>query len=453
MANNKGVYHARWEQSFVRIMTPLEEFIQRQTTSGVLLMICAVIALFIANSALYEKYEHFLHTYAGFVIGDFKFQLSALHWINEALMAGFFFIMGLELKRELLVGELASPKQALLPITAALGGVLIPAGAYLVVNWSSGSLSGWGIPMATDIAFAIGALSLLGARVPKNLVTFLIALAIVDDLIAVAVIALFYTEHIDVVTLIYAAGCTGLLAAMNLWGIRRPLPYAVVGAVLWAAMLASGIHATIAGIIVAFVIPIRPKFEPQTFIDRIKESAHKMQKAIGDTPDIIHNNRFRSLVTALDDGATLAQAPAQRLEHMLHIPVAYIVIPIFALANAGIPIDFESFGEYLENAITVGVLVGLLVGKPLGIVGFTWLTVKVGWAELPAGLNMKHIFGVGMLGGIGFTMSIFIADLGFASSPHDLLMAKTGILLASAIAGLGGFCWLLLHTKKPSEPD
>jgi NhaA family Na+:H+ antiporter len=450
--HGKGVYQAPWEQSFVRMMTPLEEFIHRQTTSGVLLMICAVIALVVANGPLLEEYERLLHTYAGFNVGDFKFKLSLHHWINEALMAGFFFIMGLELKRELLVGELASPKRALLPIMAALGGVLVPAGAYVAVNWSSGSLNGWGIPMATDIAFAIGALSLLGARVPKTLVTFLIALAIVDDLVAVAVIALFYTEEIDVITLIYAVGCTGLLAAMNLWGIRRMLPYAVVGTVLWAAMLASGIHATIAGIVVAFVIPIRPKFEAQAFIERVKESAHKMQKSIADTPDIIHNTRLRSLVSALDDASTLAQAPAQRLEHSLHLPVAYIVIPVFALANAGIPIDFTDFADYLENPITLGVLVGLLVGKPVGIVGFTWLTVKLGWADLPTGLNMNHILGVGMLGGIGFTMSIFIADLGFASSPHDLLMAKTGILLASAIAGLGGFLWLVLHTEKPARP-
>ncbi len=451
MAGNKGVNIARWERSFVRILTPLEEFIHRQTTSGILLMICAVIALVIANTPLYDDYSHLLHTRAGIKVGGLEFSLSIHHWINEALMAGFFFVMGLELKRELMVGELATPKQALLPIMAAIGGVLVPAGAYVAVNYSSGSLSGWGIPMATDIAFAIGALSLLGARIPKNLVTFLIALAIVDDLVAVAVIALFYTAQIDVLTLFYAAGCTGLLMAMNLWGIRRPLPYAIVGTVLWGAMLASGIHATIAGIVVAFVIPIRPKFEPQAFINRIKESAVKMQKAIADNADIIHNNRLRALVTALDDGATLAQAPAQRLEHALHLPVAYIVIPVFALANAGIPVDFAGFGEYLNHPITLGVLVGLLIGKPIGIVGFTWLTVKLGWADLPAGLTMKHILGVGMLGGIGFTMSIFIADLGFANSTNDLLMAKTGILLASAIAGVSGFVWLMLQTRDESD--
>ena len=447
MAKNKGIYHAPWEKSFERILSPLEEFIHRQTTSGVLLMICAVVALVIANSPLHEDYEHFLHTDIGISMGSGVFSLSIHHWINEALMAMFFFIMGLELKRELLVGELSSPSQALLPIMAAIGGMVVPALGYFVFNTSGPEAKGWGIPMATDIAFAIGALSLLGPRVPKNLITFLIALAIVDDLGAVAVIALFYTASIDMLALVYAGGCTMLLLFLNLAGIRRPLPYAALGILLWACMLASGIHATIAGILIAFVIPIRPKFEPELFIKRVQESSVNMEAAIADSADIIHNNRFRSLVISLGDGVQLVQAPAQRLEHGLHLPVAYIVIPIFALANAGIPIDFAGFGQYLQHPITQGVLAGLLLGKPLGIAGFTWITVKLGWAELPAGLNMKHILGVGLLGGIGFTMSIFIADLGFVNRPEQLLMAKTGILLASAVAGLAGFFWLMLQTQ------
>jgi NhaA family Na+:H+ antiporter len=448
---DKGVYHAPWEKSFDRIITPLEEFIHRQTTSGVLLMICAVIALVIANGPLYHDYQHFLHTEISLAFGNSEFSLSIHHWINEALMALFFFIMGLELKRELLVGELSSPRQALLPIMAAIGGMAIPALCYVVLNTSGPGTKGWGIPMATDIAFAIGALSLLGSRVPKNLVTFLIALAIVDDLGAVAVIAVFYTESINLLALSYAVAFTLILASFNLGGIRRPLPYAVVGIMLWAAMLTSGIHATIAGIVVAFVIPIRPKFEPETFIERVKENTMKMQKSIADTPDIIHNNHLRSLVSSLGDGVQLVQAPAQRLEHNLHLPVAYLVIPIFALANAGIPVDFNGFGKYLDHPITLGVLAGLLLGKPLGIAGFTWITVKLGWAELPRGLTMRHILGVGLLGGIGFTMSIFIADLAFTGSPDDLLMAKTGILLASAIAGLGGFIWLLFCPRANGE--
>jgi Na+:H+ antiporter, NhaA family len=446
----KGIYHAPWEKAFDRLLTPLEEFIHRQTTSGVLLMICAVIALMIANSPLHDSYEHFLHSEISLGFGEGVFSLSIHHWINEALMALFFLVMGLELKRELLVGELSSPRQALLPIMAAIGGMAIPALCYVALNPSGQEAKGWGIPMATDIAFAIGALSLLGTRIPKNLITFLIALAIVDDLGAVAVIALFYTASINLGALAYAGACTLVLLILNLGGVRRPLPYAVVAIALWTAMLASGIHATIAGIIVAFVIPIRPKFEPDLFVERVKDKAVRMQKALADGTDIIHNTRFRSLVSSLGDGVQLVQAPAQRAEHALHLPVAYIVIPIFALANAGIPVDFANFGNYLGNSITLGVLAGLLLGKPLGIVGFTWITVKLGWAELPTGLNMQHILGVGLLGGIGFTMSIFIADLGFVNLPQDLLMAKTGILLASALAGLGGVLWLILHTTRGS---
>ncbi|CAA0126008.1 Na(+)/H(+) antiporter NhaA [Halioglobus japonicus] len=447
----KGIYNAPWEKSFERLLTPLEEFIHRQTTSGVLLMICAVIALVIANSPLHDQYAHLLHIEIGITLGGKVFAMSIHHWINEALMAMFFFIMGLELKRELMVGELSTPKQALLPIMAAIGGMLVPALFYLAFNLTGQGATGWGIPMATDIAFAIGALSLLGSRVPKSLVTFLIALAIVDDLGAVAVIALFYTDDLNLMALAYAGACTLLLMALNLGGIRRPLPYAAIGALLWIAMLTSGIHATIAGIVVAFMIPIRPKFEPEVFVQRVKDTSHKMLKSITDQADIIKNNRFRSLVTSLGDGVRLVQAPAQRLEHTLHLPVAYLVIPIFALANAGIPVDFAGFTQYFQDPIMLGVLAGLLLGKPVGIAGLTWITVKLGWAKLPPDLNMNHILGVGLLGGIGFTMSIFIADLGFANSIEDLLMAKTGILLASAIAGFSGFFWLMLHTSKDTQ--
>ena len=444
----KGINYALWEKSFDRILTPLEEFIHRQTTSGVLLMICAVIALIIANGPWHDSYEHLLHTQIGFSLGSLDFSLSVHHWINEALMALFFLIMGLELKRELLVGELSSLRQALLPIMAAVGGMVVPALFYFVLNTEGHAAKGWGIPMATDIAFAIGALSLLGARIPKSLVTFLIALAIVDDLGAVAVIALYYTESINMQALVYAIIFAVALVVCNMLGVRRSLPYAALGGLLWAAMLASGIHATIAGIVVAFTIPIRPKFEPNHFIGKVEKLTLSMKKSVGENPDIIHNNRFRSLVSSLGDGVSQVQAPAQKAEHKLHLPVAYIVIPIFALANAGIPIDFSAIGQYLVNPITQGVLAGLVLGKPAGILGFTWLAVKLGWAELPEELNMKHILGVGLLGGIGFTMSIFVADLGFAGLPEDLLMAKTGILLASAIAGLVGYFLLMFLTRE-----
>jgi NhaA family Na+:H+ antiporter len=443
----KGIYNAPWEKAFESVLTPLEEFIHRQTTSGILLMVCAVIALAVANSPLHDSYEHFLHTDVSIGLSTYTFSLSVHHWINEALMALFFLVMGLELKRELLVGELSTPRQALLPIMAAIGGMAIPALGYYVFNPSGHTAIGWGIPMATDIAFAIGALSLLGARIPKNLITFLIALAIVDDLGAVAVIAIFYTETLNMQALMYAAFFTFVLVSLSLGGIRHSLPYAMIGASLWIAMLASGIHATIAGIIVAFAIPIRPKFEPAHFIRKVEDLTTQMKTSVAGNPDVIHNTHFRSLVSSLGGGVHLVQAPAQRVEHILHLPVAYLVIPIFALANAGIPIDFAGFTQYLSHPVTLGVVAGLLLGKPLGIVGFTWFTVKMGWADLPPELNMKHILGVGLLGGIGFTMSIFIADLGFVGLPEDLLMAKTGILLASAIAGVSGYYWLKYHTR------
>lgn len=447
----KGVYVAPWERVFNRVLTPLEEFIHRQTTSGVLLMICAVIALIIANSQWHDAYEHLLHTAVSLSFGEGTFSLSVHHWINEALMAAFFFIMGLELKRELLVGELASFQQALLPILAAIGGMVVPAGVYLLFNPSGPASNGWGIPMATDIAFAVGILSLLGSRIPKNLLIFLVALAIVDDLGAVAVIALFYTNELNVSALIMAGLFTGVLISFNLGGIRRVLPYVLIGIFLWLAMLASGIHATVAGIVLAFTIPIRPKLNPEKLIEYIHDLADKMSDSFRKGPDIIRNHLFRSQVIALADGADYAQAPAQQLEHKLHLPVAYLVIPVFALANAGIPINTEELSAAVAHPVTLGVFFGLFLGKLIGIAGFTWVAVLLGFSKLPEGLRMTHIVGVALLGGIGFTMSIFIADLGFVNYPQELLMAKSGILMASLASGIAGAIWLLVFSKKNAE--
>lgn len=444
MPDKQAIHVAPWEKAFDRLLTPLEEFIHRQTTSEILLMLCAIVALVIANSPLRESYEDLLHTSLSLQLGSGIFSLSIHHWINEALMVLFFLVMGLELKRELLVGELSQSKQAVLPIAAAVGGMLVPALCYVLLNLGGATLDGWAIPMATDIAFAIGALSLLGARIPRSLVTFLIALAIVDDLGAVLVIAFFYTWTISWTALGYAALLMLVLLALNLGGVRRTLPYALVGTAMWLAMLASGIHATIAGILIAFAIPIRPKYEPSAFVEGIKNATPELQKTIVANPNIIYNIRLRSLIVALGNGVQLVQAPAQRTETRLHLPVAYLIIPVFALANAGIPMSFAETGRYTSSPVLLGIVLGLLVGKPLGIAGFSWLAVRLGWATLPDGLRLSHLLGVGFLGGIGFTMAIFIADLGFESAPDQLLRAKTGILLASLLAGLVGFFWLQL---------
>lgn len=439
---DNAVHLAPWERAFDRVLTPLEEFIHRQTTSSILLMVCGVIALGIANSAIGEQYLHALHIPIALGVGEGRFDLSLLHWINEALMAFFFLVVGLELKRELLVGELADIRRAALPIIAALGGMLFPALFYWLWNPSGATAVGWGIPMATDIAFAVGALSLLGNRVPTSLVTFLIALAIVDDLGAVIVIALFYTDNLNLQALAIAAALLGILVSFNLGGIRRVLPYMLVGVLLWCAMYASGVHATLTGVILAFTIPIRPKYNPQHFISEIRRLAAEMEHSLSTTPDIIHNDRLRSQVSALERGVALVQAPAQRLEQNLHIVVAYMVIPLFALTNAAIPINAGELFATAFHPITAGVASGLLFGKWLGIAGCSWLAIRLGVAALPEGMNTRHLHGVAMLGGIGFTMSIFVADLAFASSPELLLMAKTGILFASLVAGISGYCWL-----------
>jgi len=443
-------YVAPWEKAFDRVLDPLDEFIHRQTTSGVLLMLCAVIALVIANSPLQAAYFHLLET--PFTIGLPGLQLSKSvhHWINDGLMAMFFFVIGLELKREILVGELADLRQAMLPVIAAIGGMLVPALVYVGINPEGEAFQGWGIPIATDIAFALGTLALLGDRIPKSLLTFLVALAIVDDLGAVVVIALAYTETLDYTALGTAGAVLFLLISLNMGGIRRPLPYLLLGAVLWVAMLKSGVHATLAGVFLAFTIPMRAKYDPELFLTHISEVIEQIRLACQRERDIFRNSELFARVRSLGEGVQRATAPAQILEHRLHLPSAYLVIPIFSLANAGIPIDLSALSDVFRHPVAMGVGAGLIFGKLIGIAGFTWCAVRLGVTTLPHGLHFGHIIGVGLMGGIGFTMSIFISELGFAHSPGDLLMAKTGILLASFVAGVTGFIWLYQAAKHPA---
>ena len=444
-------YIAPWEQAFTRVLTPIEEFIHRQTTSGILLMLCAVIALILANGPFAEAYHHILEKKITLGFDKWVLSLTLHHWINDGLMALFFFMVGLELKRELLVGELSNPKAAMLPIVAAMGGMILPALIYVGFNPSGHTLDGWGIPMATDIAFALGVLALLGNRVPTALLGFLVALAIVDDLGAVLVIAIFYTEQLNFSALIGAGAIFLLLMSLNLGGIRKPLPYVLLGLILWLAFLKSGIHATLAGILLAFIIPIRPKYNPERFLKRANQLLQEISENYHSEPNIIKNYKMRAKVRALEVGIHRVQAPAQVLEHHMHIPTAYLVIPIFSLANAGVPIQWSELGSTVFHPVSIGVIAGLVFGKLLGISGFVWLALKTGIGKLPPELNMKHIIGASLLGGIGFTMSIFIAELGFAHSPEDLLMAKTGILLASIISGLAGYSWLYMNSSKNQQ--
>lgn len=446
-----GVYHAPWERSFDKVLTPFEEFIGRQTTSGFLLMVMAVIALILANGPLASAYTHALHAPVNVSIGSWSIDMTLHHWVNDALMAVFFFVVGLELKREFVVGELAKPRNAILPIAAAIGGMVVPAGIYFALNPQGDAAAGWGIPMATDIAFAIGVLALLAHRVPKALITFLVALAIVDDLGAVMVIALFYTETIAVGPLLATGGLFLVLLAFNLGGIRNSIPYFIVAVLMWYALYQSGVHATLAGILGAMSVPASPKYDPGRFSERVRELMDRFDATHQPGTSILTNDELRAVVQSLEVGVHRVEAPLQRLEHFWHMPVAYLVIPVFALMNAGIPLTFGAMGATLNHPVMLGVALGLLVGKFVGITGAAWLMLKLGLAELPKGTRFTQIAGVSLLGGIGFTMSMFVAQLGLGENEELLLMAKTGILFASLVAGVVGFVWLYLVSDAKQE--
>lgn len=438
----KGVIYAPWERAFTRILTPFEEFIHRQTTSGLLLMGTAIIALLLANGWLADAYQHFIHTPAAISIGSWTISMSLHHWVNDGLMALFFFVVGMELKREMLVGELADLRQAALPVIAAIGGMVMPALIYLAINPDGDAARGWGIPMATDIAFAVGALVLLASRVPRTLITFLVALAIADDLGAVLVIALFYTQQLALDWLAASGVLVLLLFVFNFAGIRRVMPYFLVALLLWYALLQSGVHATLAGVLGAFAIPARPKYDPALFSVRIRELMGRFDSSHQQGGNIMTNEKLYAVVQTLEKSVGGVQTPLQRLEHIWHLPVAFLVIPIFALFNAGIPLQFGNMGDMLTHPVMLGTLLGLVLGKFIGITGACWLALRLGVGQLPSGTRFSQIAAVSVLGGIGFTMSIFIAELAFAAQPEYLLMAKTGVLLASLLAGVLGFTWL-----------
>lgn len=447
-SSEKDILYAPWERAFKRVLTPFEEFIHHQTTSGLLLMGAAIIALFLANGSLAEAYQHFIHTPVKVAIGDWGIDMSLHHWVNDALMALFFFVVGMELKREIMAGELSDIRQAALPIVAAIGGMVVPALIYIAFNHEGAAMHGWGIPMATDIAFAVGALALLANRVPKALITFLVALAIADDLGAVLVIALFYTNELSLFWLAVSAAFFAVLLTFNFAGIRNAIPYFVIAVILWYALLQSGVHATLAGVLGAFSVPARSKYDPNLFADRINELIDRYIASRKKDDSPLTNKKLYTVVQNLEESVNGVQTPLQRLEHIWHLPVAFIVIPIFAIFNAGIPIQFNSLSNTLTHPVMLGVAFGLFFGKFIGITGACWLALKFGIGQLPTGTRFSQIAAVSILGGIGFTMSIFIAELGFVGQAENLLMAKTGVLLASLFAGVIGYIWLWFLGKK-----
>jgi len=434
----------------VTLVRPFQEFAGRETSGGILLLACAVVALVWANSPWAHLYTALWHTPLMVGFGDFTLNHDLHFWVNDALMAVFFFVVGLEIKRELLAGELASPRQAALPILAALGGVVVPALLYTLLNASGPGARGWGIPMATDIAFAIGVMALLGDRVPLGLKVFLTALAIVDDIAAVLVIAVFYRADLAWGALGIAALCLLLALAANRLGVRHPLLYALIGAVLWITVLQSGIHATIAGVLLAFVIPSRTAINQREFLEHGRAVLDHFETAAQTGPfNILSDIEQQTAVEALEDACEKVQPPLHRLEQALHPWVTFLIMPLFALANAGVSLSGD-LGKMMIQPVTLGVVLGLVLGKPIGVTLASWLAVRSGLASLPENVSWRHVHGAGWLAGIGFTMSLFMTGLAFTDDEH-LTAAKLGILIASLIAGVVGSV-ILIRSRPPSRP-
>jgi len=424
---------------FEKIIAPVSRFIHLEYTGGIVLFLSVLVAIIWANSPFHESYHHLWDI--KFSIGFDEYVLNKpLHiWINDGLMALFFFVIGLELKREFMEGELSTLKKASLPMMAALGGMLVPAAIFFCINKGLASEHGWGIPMATDIAFALALLSMAGKHIPASVKVFLSALAVADDLGAVLVIAFFYTSNLNFVPLGIAAVFLLVLIAGNKSGIRSSAFYLIIGIAVWIGFLLSGVHATIAGVLVAFTIPAVTKINEDNFSINLRKLSFDFEKEIPNDGSLTTPEQHRT-IEQVKSLALAAETPLQKIEYALHPWVAFVIMPLFALANAGIVIGADFFSA-LINPVSIGVISGLIIGKFAGVLLFTWLMVKTGLAQLPDQANFKHITGVALLAGVGFTMSLFISNLAF-ENPEFIAQAKYGILIASLIAGVLGITML-----------
>ena len=425
-------------------------FAAHKLSGAVLLVAATVVALIWANSPWTASYRALRDLPVTVGVGDFVLSKPLLLWINDGLMAVFFFLVGLEIKREVLAGELSTLRKAGLPIAAAFGGMLLPAGLFLAFNAGGPHASGWGIPMATDIAFALGVLALLGDRVPLGLKVFLTAVAIVDDIGAILVIAVFYTDSISLYSLALAAGGLVVAIAANRLGVRNAVFYFLVGSVVWLGFLKSGVHATLAAVLMAFTIPARVSMHRHRFLDRSRELLDELGQCL-QQKNVFFTHEQQALLTQVELTLKRATPPLQRLEHALAPLVTFLVLPVFALANAGLALSGDNLGTALGHPVFWGVVAGLLLGKQLGVLGFAWLAVKLGLADLPSRTGWRHIHGTGLLAGIGFTMSLFINALALPDAATQDV-AKLGVLGASLIAGVSGYLLLRLGPSRADPP-
>lgn len=423
------------------IKEKIYDFFKKDSAAGMMLLFATVAALVIANSPLGEAYHHMLESHIVLGISDLVIDKSVHHWINDGLMAVFFLLIGLEIKRELKYGELSSVQSAILPAVAAFGGAVLPAVIFYGFNGGTDLMNGWAIPVATDIAFVVGVLALLGSRVPIWAKVFVTAVAVVDDLIAVLVIAFFYTEQISMGALGIAALCLLVLLYFNYRGINKLSPYMIIGFIMWWAVLKSGVHATIAGVIVGFAIPASRGWSLERLTEYAQEGFELFQQAANKDLPVTKEQALHHMDETLEH----AESPLHRLEHKLHTSVYFVIMPVFAFANAGVVFDPEVMGQAIVSPLTWGITLGLFFGKQIGIFGSTWLLTKLGFSGLASNKETwKVVYGVALLAGIGFTMSLFIANLSFDPVEEFRLLefSKVGILLGSLVSGLLGYYFL-----------
>jgi len=431
-----------------RIVSPFQRFASEQAAGGIILFLSALIAILWVNFISIDSYDGFWHTKFTIGIGSYSISDSLHFWINDALMAIFFFLVGLEIKRSIVLGELSSIKKAAFPVMAAIGGMLVPAGIFIFLNVGLDTFVGWGIPVATDIAFALGVLSVLGKKVPISLKIFLTALAIADDIGAVLIIAIFYTNELLLIYLFIAFLLLVAVVIGNYLGLRNPFIYTIMGFLIWIFFLKSGIHPTIAGITLAMIIPLRVKINPEQFFHRATTLLNHFRD-----DDDFHKSKGSLALTTENQSATLeelvkntkeVESPLQRMENNLHSFVTFIVLPLFALSNSGVIMD-SNITNVFDDSLAIGIILGLFLGKPIGIFLFSFLGSKIGIASIPNDLKWVQILGVGFLGGIGFTMAIFVNGLAF-DSLYFISTAKIAIFVASILSGLSGY--LILRLSK-----
>ncbi len=435
------------QRGLENIHDPFSSFIRAQTTTSWFLLLATIVALWWANSAYFSAYQNLTHTSIGIFLGDFKLHASLKHIINDGLMVIFFFLLGLEIKREVLAGDLARPENRRMLILCSIGGMACPAAIYSLFNWSLDSQIGWGIPMATDTAFALGVLTIVKKYIPGSLLAFLVGLAIVDDVGAILVIAIFYTQDLSILHLVSAFALIVFLALGNYAGVRQPYFYIVVGMATWWMMLKSGVHPTFAGVAIALTVPARPMLTSEKLLVKAKTIINSMQKQ-SKPVDVLGSRTDHEQVLEVRDFAERASTPLRRWEDALGLPVALFVLPLFVLTNAGVPFSLTSFVESLQHPTGLGIITGLVLGKFIGISGACWLGLRYKIGCLPDGVNLQHVIGVSLIAGIGFTMSTFIATLGFDAQPALLQSAKSSILVASFISAILGVLYIRFIAAK-----